>query len=141
MHKELLNTLISNDITNDMGNEMFDKLEKMWPKFISSKEDKDTLTLSLDISEDIHWFAGHFPNKAVLPGVAQLHWAAELATCIAGHLGSFKAASNVKFKKMILPNEKVDLVLVVNAVKKTVAFTYKYKSDVFSSGSLLFEFK
>jgi 3-hydroxymyristoyl/3-hydroxydecanoyl-(acyl carrier protein) dehydratase len=141
MNRELLNTLSLTEITADTGSEIFDDLEKKWPKFISSKRIDDTLTLSLHIVQDIYWFNGHFPDKAVLPGVAQVHWAAEIAKLLVGKLARFKSARNVKFKKMILPNEKVELVLVLNTIKNTVVFTYKNKDNIYSTGSLLFESK
>lgn len=138
MHKELLNTLLSQEITSELSNQMFEQLERQWPKFVSVEQKGNTLSLLLDVSEDVHWFTGHFPNKAVLPGVAQVHWAVELAKCIIAPT-TFLSVSNIKFKKMIFPKNKVVLTLLVNDVKNTVSFIYKYEETTFSTGTVLFE--
>ncbi len=139
MYKELLNTLLTQELTCELSDQIFEQLENQWPKFVSVEKKENTLRLVLDVTEDVYWFSGHFPEKAVLPGVAQVHWAVELAKCIVTGSNTFSSVSNVKFKKMIFPNESVMLTLGINDVKNTVSFTYKNKETTFSTGTVLFE--
>ncbi len=139
MNNELLNALLSQEMTSELSNQTFEQLEKQWPKFVSVEKNDNTLSLLLHVTEDVHWFTGHFPDKAVLPGVAQVHWAVELAKCIVSTPNTFSSVSNVKFKKMIFPNDRTVLTLLINEVKNTVSFTYKSEGIIFSTGTVLFK--
>jgi len=139
MDKELLNTLLSQEITCELSNQIFEALKREWPKFVGVEKKDDALNVLLDVTEDVRWFSGHFPDKAVLPGVTQIHWAGELAKCIVAEPSTFRSMANVKFKKMIFPNDRVALTLSINDIKKTVSFTYKNKETTFSTGTVLFE--
>lgn len=114
-----------------------------WPELSASKLADNTLTLSLVIKESITWFAGHFPEQAVLPGVVQVHWATQLAKLVFKHyceekVPCFKAANNVKFKTMIMPGQKIDLVLRYDEAKSAVRFSYRTADDEFSTGVIVF---
>ena len=50
-------------------------IENNFPPILSLIEDYPQHTLRFDISADLHWFEGHFPDAPVLAGVVQLHWA------------------------------------------------------------------
>lgn len=121
--------------------------KKEWPEFIELVSEETVpkgaeITFSFDINPDIAWFAGHFPEQAVLPGVVQLHWATKLAETfflsLSGLVKHFKAVNNIKFKTMILPKQPVSLLLKYNELKDTVSFSYYNADDVFSTGTLVF---
>ncbi|MCB2186712.1 MAG: hypothetical protein KQJ78_09860 [Deltaproteobacteria bacterium] len=63
---------------------------------------------------DSPWFDGHFPNQAVLPGVALLAWGRELLAFLtreAGQTAALSGLHRVKFKKMIEPDQELELTL------------------------------
>ncbi len=109
-----------------------------WPEFVACAADAEETTVSITVSKDIAWFAGHFPEQAVLPGVVQIHWAAKIAKSIFSGLGDFRIVNNIKFKTMIFPEAKVDIVFAYNPEKQSVKFAYKDSSHIFSTGTLVF---
>ncbi|MGH1428522.1 MAG: hypothetical protein ACRBEE_11335 [Arenicella sp.] len=108
-----------------------------WCKFTALSNTDATVELNIHIQDDLSWFAGHFPEQPVLPGVVQTHWACELAQ----HLFVLKGiqkVSNLKFKTMILPNTQCVLKMTFNAEKKSVSFVFANEETTFSTGSLVF---
>ena len=112
-----------------------------WPRLLGLTVDLAALQLKLEIGDNVRWFAGHFPDQAVLPGVVQVHWATEIAkVCYhhyhQQHIPCFRQVKNLKFKTMILPKTTLDLMLDFNVQKSTVKFVYQQDDRVFSCGVL-----
>jgi 3-hydroxymyristoyl/3-hydroxydecanoyl-(acyl carrier protein) dehydratase len=69
------------------------------------------VTLDLGLPADLPCFLGHFPNFPVLAGVVQLDWAMRLGVA---HLACGQPCATdfrVKFKRVIMPGNKLTLVL------------------------------
>jgi len=111
-----------------------------WPLFKRVALNGEQLEVDLDIPENLCFFAGHFPEQAVLPGIVQIHWAGELAKFLLKVEG-FIALKNIKFNSMVLPNTQLKLVLKYNKDKQTLRFDYSSEIDKFSSGLLAFSVK
>lgn len=120
-----------------------------WPSLLdySVIENADEQIINAEIqfhvSPELSWFAGHFPEQPVLPGVVQTHWAGELSVALFP-VGEFQQVNGLKFKSMILPSADVTLSLLFKAEKKSVAFCYENSqseksSEIFTTGSLLFK--
>lgn len=113
-----------------------------WPSLLGASTEANKAEFCFDIAESISWFAGHFPEQAVLPGVVQVHWATQLAKVmfidVLTEEYRFKAANNIKFKTVILPKQRVVLKLEYNEAKTLVKFSYRMGEDLCSSGSLVF---
>ena len=123
-------------------NQQYPDKEK-WPTFTnlndteSNTEFTNTFERVCNIPSNLSYFAGHFPDQAVLPGVVQVNWANELATKLF-NVEEFRGVNSLKFNSMILPETQVTLSLTLNPEKHTVKFSYKSDGTLFSSGVLIF---
>lgn len=109
-----------------------------WPQFIEWQWNNTSVILQLFIPDNTSWFTGHFPEQAVLPGVVQTHWAAELSKKLFAINGHFVKINNLKFKSVITPQTNLDLCLSYKSNKQLVSFQYQQDEKVFSSGSIEF---
>lgn len=74
------------------------------------------------MKEDDFWFAGHFPEMPVTPGVLMIEMLAQTgAVCVGalpenkGKIGLFAKIDDAKFRRQVVPGE--DLELTVEMVK------------------------
>ena len=108
-----------------------------WCQFRGLKVQKESVELELYVQPELSWFAGHFPEQPVLPGVVQTHWACELAKFFFS-TSKVEKVNNLKFITMILPETQLTLSLSFSLEKKAVAFSYKKDEETFSVGSFRF---
>jgi len=59
--------------------------------------------------EESAWYAGHFVNDPILPGVAQLHMVSELLQQVMVNNCFPSAFKRVKFRKIVRPGELLDI--------------------------------
>lgn len=100
--------------------------------------DGDTLVAALFIPEDVCFFDGHFDGFPVLPGVAQLHWAINLAVENFRIKGAFSSIDMLKFMRVIRPNQTVTLTVSYNADKQVIDFSYSADDILHSKGKVAF---
>jgi 3-hydroxyacyl-[acyl-carrier-protein] dehydratase len=69
-----------------------------------------------NVSINEHYFQGHFPNQPIMPGVLQIEALAQLGGVLMsftpkgqGKLGVFAGLDNVRFRRMVVPGDKLDL--------------------------------
>ncbi len=69
-----------------------------------------------DVRSDDWWFAGHFPDRPIMPGVLQVEALAQTAAVCAmataefqGGLGLFAGIDEIRFKRMVVPGETLRL--------------------------------
>ncbi len=109
------------------------------PWFIDYQTVGQRLDALLWVDPALDYFAGHFPNQPILPGVVQLNWCATLAAkCwpATAPKVAFGGAQRVKFKSPIRPNQVVSLVLRQEAGK--IAFSLSTTTGVCSQGTLTY---
>lgn len=71
--------------------------------------EQDVLELEFTLAADCVWFAGHFPDRPILPGVVQVGWAAHFAAEWANHDTPPTQIRRLKFKRPLLPDARVGL--------------------------------
>lgn len=89
------------------------------------------------------FFQGHFPNNPVMPGVLQIEAMAQLSICILmtkpefkGKLGLFAGIDNVRFKKIVLPGDKLEMTSELIKMRGPIA---KCKCCAYVDGALVTE--
>jgi len=123
------------DLNVTLLNEQF--LGDQWPVFKQLDCTDSKIVMKLYVPENLEFFAGHFPQQAVLPGVVQIHWVGELASFLYG-LDAFYALKNIKFNSMVLPNNDIVLAMEYKRDKQTLRFDFYSETEKFSNGVLAF---
>jgi len=125
--------------TAEQLNQLLDP--KRWPLFETVETSKDTresvVRLQAVVPANLEYFAGHFPEHAVLPGVVQVHWVGELSQYIFQQSG-FSELKSIKFSSMVLPEQRFTLELKHSVQKRSVRFSYTDQDEKLSSGMLSF---
>ncbi|MDH3613130.1 MAG: hypothetical protein OEU90_10975 [Gammaproteobacteria bacterium] len=108
-----------------------------FPRVLSATADSGCVRVKLDISPDLTWFRGHFPDQPVLPGVIQLHWAVIVSRAFFEFSGSPRELKRLKFKKIVTPPRVLELSLRWHASNE-VQFEFCGPDAQYSLGRLVF---
>ena len=96
------------------------------------------MVLDLRIPEDLAYFAGHFDEVAVVPGVVQIQWAVHYAKLNLGLELLFSHMEAIKFKELLLPGQQLALSLNYDEERRKLEFCYRSDACEYSSGRLYF---
>lgn len=110
-------------------------MTKLFPALTLVSQTEQQVSLLLEISADIHWFAGHFPGAPVLPGVTQLDWAVHYSKRYFSAFAEVMSVEVLKFQQMIRPGQQLLLVLERSA-EQTSLFSYSRNGEKVASGRL-----
>lgn len=110
-------------------------MTKLFPPLTLLHQTAQQIGLQLDICADIHWFAGHFPDAPVLPGVTQLDWAVHYSRQYFPQLAQVQAVEVLKFQQMIRPGQQLQL-LLEHSAERTTLFSYSLNGNKVASGRL-----
>lgn len=84
---------------------------------------QDRVSAQVTVNEGSLWFAGHFPDNPILPGIAQVHMVVEVIAVFRREKLYIQRLSRVKFKKLVRPGE----LLVVQAEGTTTKDSYTFR--------------
>ncbi len=84
------------------------------------------------------WFAGHFPDNPILPGIAQLKMVADRIAASREDDVHMSALSRVKFKKIVRPGDVLDIYATIGTRKDQYAFRISSNNEDVCSGMMLF---
>ncbi|WP_231755392.1 AMP-binding protein [Bordetella sp. N] len=91
----------------------------------------------LEIPLDLRQFDGHFATTPVVPGVAQIDWAMNLARRDLSTELTFCGADALKFQRLIRPGDQIDLALRWEPAKGRLYFEFRAGDQPCSSGRIL----
>ena len=91
-----------------------------------------------DITEDMFWVRGHFPNRPLMPGVLICECAAQLSSYFAITTGmvdedyvvGLGGLDSVKFRGPVVPGDRLILMLRRGKVRKNALFTAEFQAFV-----------
>ena len=100
----------------------------------------DSATLQIEVLASLPFFDGHFPDAAVLPGVAMLEWASLFGRELFPVPATLLRMEAVKFRQLVLPGMVIlmELKLKSSSTDPAIAFTVTSAAGVHSSGQLVF---
>ncbi len=82
-------------------------------KFVDLKSDireaDGVITAQVEVPTKSVWFDGHFPDQAILPGVAQLAMIVEILSDTLDKKVYATDVSRVRFKQAIMPAERIEV--------------------------------
>ncbi len=112
---------------------------KKFPEFVSC-QDQEThkVLLRFNVDADLFWFQGHFPAQAILPGVAQIHWAIHYAYAYLNIEGVFAGMERVKFQQPVYPDEDIQLSLIWTPQSQKLSYTFSQGDTIKSHGKIKF---
>lgn len=93
---------------------------------------------SITYDKGAHWFSGHFPGRPILPGVAQLKAVVDLIVATEKEQLVFTGLSRVKFKRIVAPDEQLDIHVFCGNEKHHYMFTITSDSEDVCSGRMSF---
>ena len=114
--------------------------ENLRPLVIDKKIINNDLFLTLQVSEKLKYFQGHFKDFPILPGVVQLDWVIYFVKSILKLDGEFNAIDVIKFKEPLFPNTEVNLSIKVFKEKNKIEFLFNNENSTFSSGKIKWNF-
>lgn len=82
--------------------------------------------LELQLAADLDVLEGHFPEVALVPGVAQIDWAVRLAREHTDCQGRFSSLRDLKFLRVIEPPVRLRLALDWDGVSQTLSFDFQH---------------
>ncbi len=117
---------------------LFHPCDTLRPGPVTTVVEGDTAVVELLVDANIFYFQGHFPGEPILPGVAQLGWAAQFADELFAVGSGYSRIEALKFQQVITPDMLVTLTLTHNPDKRNVAFAFTSDSGRHSSGRLVY---
>ena len=100
--------------------------------------DAATARVQLVLEPDLGAFEGHFPEVAVLPGVAQLDWAIRLGREAFDLPPRFLRMDALKFHHVARPHDVLMLQLDWDAARGVLGFRFSSDHGIHASGKVLF---
>lgn len=108
------------------------------PQILSCHYQDQTVELECRVSPNLIYFAGHFPEHPILPGVTQLAWAEKIAALFFNINAPFLRMEVIKFKKIIHPGDVVKVSLSWQAESGKLYFDICSATETHSSGRMVY---
>jgi hypothetical protein len=108
------------------------------PPFAAATRSAREMVLTLSLRDCMQAFDGHFPQLPILPGVTQIDWALRLAQRYFSIAGRFSGLRQLKFHRILRPDDEVSLTLCFFPEKQEVRFAYTSANVLCSQGQALF---
>ncbi len=112
--------------------------QPLMPVPVWDRRDAASATLRMTLDPALRPFQGHFPQAAILPGVAQLDWAVRFGRQMFAMPAAFLRMDAVKFQHVARPGDELTLQLDWDAARNMLAFRYTSSHGVHASGKVVF---
>lgn len=107
------------------------------PRVLSHLVDNNGHRLLIEVTSELCWFEGHFPDKPILAGVVQLHWAVLLSKKLFRLTGYPREVAKLKFQQLLIPPRVLEISLYDSPTQQ-IRFRYTGQGRDYSQGRLNF---
>lgn len=107
------------------------------PHWYHVEQDAEQLTAKGIVPVDLQYLRGHFDHFGIVPGVVEVKWVCEIASEWLGHPLSPQTIENLKFQKMLRPNDPITITLTYNASRDKILFTCTNAQGICASGRIV----
>jgi 3-hydroxymyristoyl/3-hydroxydecanoyl-(acyl carrier protein) dehydratase len=115
---------------------MFPHEPQRWPVVLRQQTEGEQLVVQLALDPELVWFAGHFPEMPLLPGVVQIHLAIHHACRYWAIVPQFGGMEMVKFQHPLRPGCEVTLRLNWQPENRKLSFSFVRDGVLASSGRI-----
>lgn len=106
-------------------------------QMIQADHENHQYTFAAHIPLDLCYFAGHFAEFPLVPGVIEIQWAREVAAQFAWGQSAITHLENLKYQHFIRPNDHIVLQLQWDKNKNKIIFTFKNENKTCASGRMV----
>lgn len=110
----------------------------LYPQATWLQRGETSAELEFALDADLRVFDGHFPQAAILPGVAQTDWAIHFGREAFAMPPRFLRIDTLKFVQIARPGMRVNLALEWDAARSALSFRYRSALGVHASGKAVF---
>lgn len=86
---------------------------------------------------DLRWFAGHFHQFPLVPGVIEIQWVMDLANHLMWDTQQLSHIENLKYQHFIRPNDEITLSLTFDPIKRKIHFSLQHHNHTCASGRIV----
>lgn len=108
------------------------------PETLGQNAEPGGIKFHLRLPDDLFYFDGHFDSAPILSGVVQVDWAIGLAREHFDVDGTFHRIEALKFFKVLMAGDEVELSLRYDAAGASLKFEYSAGDTRYSSGRIKF---
>jgi len=110
----------------------------MWYSYISIEHDGENAVLARVTTDAASpWFAGHFPEDPILPGIAQVNMVTETIARVLKKNLSLQSVARIKFKKLVRPGDILDIHAMAGKKENHYSFSITSMEENVCSGRLV----
>jgi 3-hydroxymyristoyl/3-hydroxydecanoyl-(acyl carrier protein) dehydratase len=104
------------------------------PPGVVATQDERAAEITMLLEPELIWFKGHFPGQPVLPGIAQVHLAAQWAEYLWAWRPNGADLAQLKCRQILRPGNSVRLRLSRDATRLTFAY---HLGDIVASQGII----
>jgi hypothetical protein len=113
-----------------------ERFDRRNPEFRVIEQDAAGCTAAIWVSPTAPFFAGHFPQQPVLPGVVQVDWMVWLSRELLGVQAGFAGLEAAKFRRVILPGSWLTVTLRDDPASGRTTYRITHGDAVCASGRI-----
>jgi 3-hydroxymyristoyl/3-hydroxydecanoyl-(acyl carrier protein) dehydratase len=109
---------------------------QLLPEVLDERADGSCLEQDWRVPAQLDCWPGHFPEQSILPGVVQVDWVMRTIEAWTGRFPRLARIEALKFKRLVLPEERLTLRLERAAGGAVFRFRLGIGEEIVSSGRI-----